>query len=474
MSSYWLSRSPRSDESTRPRGVPDDVPLETDVAVVGAGITGLVTALLLARAGKRVVLLEARYVGAVTTGHTTGKVSLLQGTKLSRLLRHQSETVARSYVESNREGQAWLLRFCERAHIRADRRPAITYAATSEQRAAAQGEHDAATRLGLSTRWADDLDLPFPTFGGVVLDEQAQIDPVVVLEELVREFEQHGGTLLEGTRVTGVSLTGPPTVRTDAGPEVRCRDVVLATGTPVLDRGLHFAMVEPQRSYVLMFTGAEAPHAMTISAGSPTRSVREVVDAEGGSRLMVGGAGHVVGRADSEQQHLTDLRVWARRHFPDAQETHAWSAQDYRSHDGLPIVGGLPLGQGHVHVATGFDKWGLTNGVAAALQLSAGLLGSTMSWEVPAARRLPHPRTLVAALTANAEVGAELVTDWVSRVRGGRCAAVPICSHLGGVLHWNDVEETWDCPLHGSRFATDGEVLEGPATSPLRFSRSEG
>src|SRR5690606_23523263 len=118
MTSYWLP-------DTRPRRTPPEVDglLSADVTVVGAGLTGLVTAVLLARAGKEVVVLEARSVGAVTTGHTTGKVSLLQGTRYSRLLRHQPEEVARSYVEANREGQAWLLRLCDSAGIHHQRRP---------------------------------------------------------------------------------------------------------------------------------------------------------------------------------------------------------------------------------------------------------------------------------------------------------------------------------------------------------------
>ncbi len=497
MLSYWLDRSPTNNPPAEAPTPLPRAPLDADVAVVGAGLTGLVTALLLARAGKRVVLLEARSVGAVTTGHTTGKVSLLQGTKLSRLLRHQPGSVVRSYVEANREGQAWLLRFCDRAGIRAERRTAVTYAATEEQRAAARAEHDAAQRLGMTTRWVDDLDLPFPTFGAVVLDEQAQIDPVVVLDELVREFEEHGGVLVEGARVTRVDRTGPPILHTDVDLEVRAGDVVLATGTPVVDRGLHFAKVEAHRSYVLMFTGADVPEEMLISAGSPTRSVREVIDQEGTSRLMVGGAGHVVGRTASARQHLVDLRTWTHRHFPAAEETHAWSAQDYRSHDGLPLVGSLPLGQGHVHVATGFDKWGLTNGVAAALQISADLLGSEMSWASPAPRHLPSSRSVREAARANLAVGAHLVGDWVaaeihatdaaptegagqvgrrgrdprpvatSTVSGASCRVSAICTHLGGVLTWNDAEQSWDCPLHGSRFAPDGAVLEGPATRPL-------
>lgn len=492
MTSYWRDLDRTVDPQPPDRGTAPDLGDEpVDVVVVGAGITGMTTALLLARSGKRVVVVEARDLGAGTTGHTTGKVSLLQGTKLSRLLRVQSERVVGAYLEANREGQAWLLRFCDGAGIDAERRTAMTFAATAEQRAAAEEEHRAATRLGLPTRWTEHVDAPVRTFGAVALEEQAQLDPMPVLHELARELAEHGGILVEHARVTWVSKVGRPTVGTDTGLRLECDDVVLATGTPVLDRGLYFAKLTAHRSYVLLYADATPLDPMLLSAGGPTRSLREVVDPQGGSRLMVGGEGHVVGRAGSEAEHLDRLREWTAEHYPQARETHAWSAQDYESHDGIPYVGPMPRGRGHVWVATGFDKWGLTNGVAAALRIAGEVLGHTPSWAVPMSRRVTRPRGAARLAAANAGVGAALVGGLVaaeatpadpdpaegagvvgrrgvnpvpvatSTVDGARCSLVALCTHLGGVLHWNDAERTWDCPLHGSRFAADGDVLEG-------------
>ncbi|MFL6155767.1 MAG: FAD-dependent oxidoreductase [Marmoricola sp.] len=493
MTSFWLDGRPAPTPS--PYGAVSET--DTDVVVVGAGITGMVTAVLLARAGKSVVVLEARSLGAVTTGHTTGKVSLLQGTKLSGILDVQSERVGRSYVEANREGQAWLLRLCDDASIRAERRTAVTYAATPDQRRTVEREHEAARTLGVPTRWTEEVDAPFETFGAVALDDQAQIDPMTALDELARQLVEHGGVLREGSRVVSVSKTGRPQVRTASGETVTCDDLVLATGTPILDRGLYFAKLEAQRSYVLLYDGATAPTSMLLSAGSPSRSLREVVDADGGSHLMVGGEGHVVGRVSSERKHLDALRRWTEEHFPGARETHAWSAQDYRSHDGIPYVGALPRGLGRIRLATGYDKWGLSNGVAAGLRISADILGGGLAWARPMERRVTRPRGAAALLTANAKVGGALALGYLgaetrhadpapqegtgsvgrrgldpvpvatSTVDGTSCARVGVCTHLGGVLHWNDAESTWDCPLHGSRFAPDGTVLEGPATRAL-------
>jgi glycine/D-amino acid oxidase-like deaminating enzyme/nitrite reductase/ring-hydroxylating ferredoxin subunit len=494
MTSYWYDAAPTSDRT-------DLVPEEADIVVVGAGITGLVSALLLSRAGKKVVVLEARRIGDVTTGHTTGKVSLLQGTKLSRMLGLQSETVARSYLEANREGQAWLLRFCADHAVAVQTRDAMTFAASPEEQSPAKDEHDAARRLGLATDWAERPDLGFETYGATVLRQQAQLDPAPLLTALVAEVTKHGGAIREHSRVVSVSKLGRPVVRTDDGLTIRCDDVVLATGTPILDRGLYFAKLEAHRSYVLMLSGVRTPGSMLLSAGTPAFSVRDVPGAE--TLLMVGGNGHVVGRTDSESRHLNELRAWAAERFPGGTETHTWSAQDYSSHDGIPFVGKLPRGRGRLHLATGYDKWGLTNGTAAALRMTGEILGEQPSWARPMGRRVTRPRGALRMLGTNAKValalargiaGAELgpipetppegqgkigrpglypTPIGISTVDGKTCSVVGLCTHLGGVLKWNDAERSWDCPLHGSRFAPDGAVLEGPATRPLQVRGSE-
>jgi glycine/D-amino acid oxidase-like deaminating enzyme/nitrite reductase/ring-hydroxylating ferredoxin subunit len=466
-----------------------------DDLVIGAGITGLATALLLVRAGRAVAVVEAREVGAVTTGNTTGKVSLLQGTRLSRILERQSEEVGRAYVEGNREGQAWLLRFCDDHGVPYHRRDAVTYAADHRSLGSARAEHAAALRMGLDVTWRGDLDVPFPHRGGVVLPDQAQLDAMAVLEALVREVRREGGTVVTGRRVVGAPVDGTG-VRLEDSAHVGAENVVLATGTPVLDRGLYFAKLEPQRSYALAFRHASPPELMLLSAGTPTRSVRDVPSGDG-PRLLVGGEGHTVGRSASPAAHLNALRDWTAQWFPGAQETHAWSAQDYSSHDGLPFVGRLPRGRGHVHLATGYGKWGLTNGVAAALAISKQVHGHQASWQRRISGRITRPSGALEIARLNATVGAHLVGDLAraelrdlrepvegegvvgrdgllpvgrARVEGRMCSVVALCSHLGGTLSWNDAERSWDCPLHGSRFSPEGEVLEGPATKPLRRS----
>ncbi|GAC1382468.1 MAG: FAD-dependent oxidoreductase [Marmoricola sp.] len=467
-----------------------------DDAVVGAGLTGLVTGLLLARAGRRVVVLEAREVGAGATGNTTGKVSLLQGTKLSRLLDHTSPKVAAAYLEANREGQAWLLRFCDDHGVPVQRRDAVTYAADESAVAKVRREHEAAASLGLPVEWQAECAVPFPNRGGTLLPDQAQFDPMDVLAALVDQVRQHGGQVVEAARVTDLSWVGDPRLTLDDGRTVGARNAVLATGVPIVDRGLSFAKLEANRSYALAFEHPDPPAAMFLSAGGSTRSVRDFPRPDGTRLLLIGGAGHPVGRVASEAAHLDELRDWTSRSFPDAVEIRSWSAQDYASHDGIPQVGRLPRGGGRIYLATGYDKWGMTNGVAAGLSLSAQLLGGSAPWARTLRHRVTRPRSAAKLARMNAATGMAAVRSLASGLahpapaegpaegegRVGRAGVMPratstasgrtcsflaVCTHLGGTLKWNDAERTWDCPLHGSRFDATGEVLEGPATKRL-------
>jgi glycine/D-amino acid oxidase-like deaminating enzyme/nitrite reductase/ring-hydroxylating ferredoxin subunit len=503
MTSLWLADHV---ESVSRRHDVENVEQSRDVVVVGAGITGMVTAVLLARAGKRVTVFEARHVGAGATGHTTGKVSLLQGTKLSRIAAKHGREVLGAYLTGNVEGRDWLLRHCDDHGLHVQREDDYAYAQTPDGVGAAKTVYAACREASLDgAEWVERADVPFPFHGGVRLPDQAQIDPMPFLNSLATELEIHGGILLQGVRATSVSGTGPLriTVRTPASiDETRQQQVsitankcVLATGTPILDRGGFFARLKPQRSYCLAFNvPGDITRPMFISVDSPTRSVRYAPTAEGDT-LIVGGAGHTVGRADGSAAAVRELAKWAALHYPGAEQTHFWSAQDYTPIDELPYVGPLLPRSDKIFIATGFDKWGLSNGVAAALTLASKILGGRRDWASAFASWSPHELVgLATALQSNLEVGVHLAKGWAapiaasaatpsegdgvvhgppwhlradSVVDGTHRSVSPVCPHLGGIVTWNDADLAWECPLHGSRFAPDGALLEGPATKDL-------
>jgi nitrite reductase/ring-hydroxylating ferredoxin subunit len=281
--------------------------------------------------------------------------------------------------------------------------------------------------------------------------------------------------------------------------QVRARWVVVATLLPFPLRTALFALASPSRSYVVAgWSGNQGlPQGMYLSVGrGSTRSLRIGIAADGSEYLLVGGGGHPTGRKLPASAHLAELQRWGEGHFGEPGQTHLWSAQDYSSADLLPQIGPSPFGPPNLLMAGGFGKWGITNGSAAAVALTGMMQGSAPEWAGPLRPRIPHdPAGAGKVATLNLEVGAGLVRGWladpqpaklpegvedagivarrfprpsaISRVDGTlrRCSAV--CTHLGGILRYNDVERSWDCPLHGSRFAPDGEVLGGPAVAPL-------
>ena len=301
-----------------------------------------------------------------------------------------------------------------------------------------------------------------------------------------------------GVRVRNVTGAGPsPSTRTadQSGPTT----VVLATGSPVLDRGLYFAKLKPNRSYAaaLELAGnATPPEGMYISVEQPVRSLRDY-PADGRNLLLVGGNGHPVGKARSEQEHLENVLAWARQHFPGATVTHTWSAQDYQATNLMPFFGKLPRGRGRIFFATGYNKWGMTNAVAASLGISADILGGQLPWANTIHRRVTSPPGAASAVTLNAGVAATLAKDWgrvrqlppadgavpaegtgavamrgrkpvaASTVDGTTCSLSAVCTHLGGIAALERQRKVLGLPAPRLPFQQHRAVLEGPATRDL-------
>jgi nitrite reductase/ring-hydroxylating ferredoxin subunit len=278
---------------------------------------------------------------------------------------------------------------------------------------------------------------------------------------------------------------------------VRGDAVVIATHLPIGEMGGYFARTEPWRSYALAVTVAgERSHDMYISADAPTRSLRTA-----GGYLIVGGEGHKVGEAHDTTEHYRDLERWAREHFDVVEVAHRWSAQDWSSADGLPYIGRMAGHDDGIYVATAFRKWGMTHGTVAALVIRDLIAGRENPWlEVYDATRLAPKQSLRGVISEGAATVKHFIGDRlhpgddatvqdlspgegaVVRIDGDPVAAyrddegtvhavAATCTHLGCRVTFNPAERSWDCPCHGSRFTTDGTVLEGPAVDDLAPKR---
>ncbi|GAA2000899.1 FAD-dependent oxidoreductase [Microbacterium ulmi] len=496
----WVPDRPRSLWAQTWGGVAvdPDPPARADVVIAGGGLTGIAAALALTRLGRRVVVVEARSVGAVTTGRTTGKLSLLQGGTLGRVRARSGDDGLRAYVAANRAAQDWLAAEIGDDPDAAQQRIACTFATTSQGDAVIERELDAMRVAGIPAQPADRdllgaLALPFPVSSAVVLAGQWQLHPLRVLTRLADQVRARGGRIVEGCRVVSARPTeGGVEVQTTRG-AIGCASLVLATGTPVLDRGLFFAKLEPSRSLVGVYglpPGTPPPTGMFLSADERSRSLRTARGPRGQEVLLVGSPAFSPGRASSTREILDELDAWTSTAFPGARRTSWWGAQDYRPVSGRPFAGRMPRGAGRIFAATGYDKWGMTNAVAAALAVTAELTGE------PATTHARSRGVVARTLAVNAGVAGQFVAGWArattrarahdrppegtgrltregvhpaaeSTIDGVTCRVSGICTHLGGVLQWNDAERSWDCPLHGSRFTPDGDVLEGPAVRPL-------
>ncbi|GEK80094.1 FAD-dependent oxidoreductase [Agrococcus baldri] len=486
MSSLWQATGPTI-------GFDEAAPRRPDVLVVGAGITGLATAALLARRGATVVVLEAREVGAVATGNTTAKLSLLQGDRLHRILALAAPEAAQAFVDGSLEGQRRLLELLEERGEAAQLLPAVSYASGRAGAESLERELEAARSLGLPVETGGAESLPFPVAGAIRLEQQAQLQPMTVLSVLAQELRERGGRIMRGAVRSVRAARDGVTVVTDAG-SWRAGTAVLATGAPVPARATA-TLLEAHRSYAAAYrVDAPLPRAMALSVDAPSRSLR-TAEVDGETLLIAGGVGHSVGRHPDPRRLVAELDGWVQQHWPGAERTHVWSAQDYRTPDRLPWVGARAGSGGRVLLATGFDKWGMTGGVMSALALTGRIAGREPEWARTLRRRGTTP-TAVGRLSGAfvATVGADL-RGWrealapaaappegegrlgrdgvrlvgTSTVDGQTRQVSAFCPHVGALVRWNPQERSWDCSAHGSRFAPDGTRLEGPAACALEL-----
>ncbi|MBM4761624.1 FAD-dependent oxidoreductase [Bacillus sp. B15-48] len=493
--SYW----PQSVELPSFSELQEDTNVE--VAIIGGGMTGITAAYLLAKEGKKVAIIEAGRILNGTTGHTTAKVTAQHGLIYDELISHFGEEQTKLYYEANHEALQFMRNLVNEQQIDCDFSDQDAYIYTNSQQEMQKliNEYEAYEKLGIKEgEYLDSIPIPVEHKTAIVMRNQAQFHPLKYMKHLVEEFINMGGVIYEQTTAVDIEEGNQPRVTTRDGYKVSCEQMIVSSHYPFYDiKGFYFSRLYLERAYVLAVkTEREFPGGMYINAEQPTRSLR-YTDVNGERLVIFSGSSHQTGLENNTHKYYEELEAFAEKSFGVKEIPYRWSAQDPYTLDKIPYVGNYSATLSNIYVATGYRKWGMTNSTNAARLLTDLILGRDNRYkELFDPSRFHADPDVKKFLSVNAKVAAKLVQGKLDRpttepedlqnnegaaviVNGERAGAYrdengelhlvdTTCTHMGCELEWNNGERSWDCPCHGSRFSYKGEVLDGPAETPLK------
>ncbi len=490
----WLVRSSSRDE--RVGGPPSR--RDADVCVIGAGVAGLSTAYRLAAEGRSVVVLERAPLGHGETAKSTAHLSNAMDDRYVELERLRGRDDAALAAQSHARAIDEIERIVEAEHIACGFRRVDGYLVRGDEPGVDLGEElEAARRAGVSgVRMVDRAPLPGVDSGPALLfPGQGQLDPARYLAGLARATVRQGGLVHTGSEVTAIEEGEPALVRLRSGATLRARAVVLATNVPIGSQVAMHARLTPMMTYAIAATldGPASEPVLMWDTDEPYHYVRWADD----DTLVVGGEDHLTGEGGDVDERYRRLEAWCRARFPVKAGLRArWCGQVIETLDGLAYIGRVPFGGGNVYLATGDSGQGMTHGAIAGMLLADLIQGRESPWSRLYDPSRLHVATLPRLVRRDASMAAHfagwlgpgdpdepLRPDSGAVVRRGlRHVALyrdaggvlhersAVCTHLGCIVAWNEVERTFDCPCHGSRFDGKGQVIHGPAVEPLPAS----
>lgn len=480
--------------------------LDAGVVIVGAGIAGLTTAYVLAKRGLRPVVLDAAVPGAGETHHTTAHLASIIDDRFAHLEQWHGEAGARLAHESHAAAINFIERTILELGIECDFRRVDGYlfADGPGERPELRAELAAARRAGVvGAEFLDGTPLTgLESRACLRFPRQAQFDPGRYLSGLLKWLAEHDVPVFSRQRVLSwrEKSDGKIHLETESGGEVTCDRAIFTCNDPFV-RFRYYTVHAPYRSYAMAFRVADGNHDAGLfwDTHTPYHYLRFAPNPDGPGRLLiVGGEDHKTGQKKNEAFCWVNLEQWTRRHFPFVRDkVKQWSGQVLETMDGLALIGADPKGHGKVFLSSGDSGMGLTHGTLGALLLADLLEGKPNPWAdlyrpnrfrwraffqyarenvnvfqqythhlVPAEKHVPTQDHGVVMQRGIRKVAC-LKHD------GSRTELTAVCPHMGGLVTWNEAEGTWDCECHGSRFAPEGEVLNGPAVSPLKHVRDE-
>jgi len=508
---YWIEdHIAKVGEIRRFPGVRQNIDEFYDVAVIGAGWFGLNTAIKLHEMGKKVIVLESNEVGINSVASwSTAKATSLHQVRLSKIASKHGSNTLNLYCKMNEEAINDIEKTIEKYDIKCqwNRASHTVFAQTEDEFKMLQYEEKAIKNANLnyttSNPYSDDLFLPpsLKILGSLTAHNQGHMNPVSYLLGLAEILQEKGVPIYGSSRVTDVNFTSPHRITVGEGYTVNAENVVVATHLPILDRTGHFALNSPSRSYCIAVTLKETQKNIQqtyINANSEhTISFRPADD---GKVLIVSGAGHHVGEyPDDNSWGYEPLIQWAKSHFDVKDVISRWSAMDYYPADEIPYMGLAMHGTNTIYIATGFAKWGFTNGVAAANIVTDLILKRENEYMKHFdARRWDILHSVKNGLQITFDVSKHLVGDrfkvktqdiedlvpeeggiFKEKDTGDKVAVYkdltgtvhkfsPVCPHLGCYVQWNSADKIFECPCHGSCYSNTGNVFHGPSTKSLK------
>lgn len=494
--SYWMASTP----STNYAALSEDI--KVDAAIVGGGIAGISCAYLLTKENLKVAILEADKILQGTTGHTTAKITSQHGLIYSKIKNALSGEHAKQYADANEAAIRFIENISKELNIDCDfmHQPAYVYTQQDNYIQQIIDEAELAAKLGIKASYIEEIPFGIPIKAAERFENQAQFHPRKYLLPLAEEVVKNGGRIYEQSRVVDIEENGAYVLTTKQGNKITADKVIIASHYPFYNKhGMYFARIYTDRSYALAIKAKEKyPGGMYITAEEPGRSLR-FISSEQGDLIMVGGEHHKTGQGDDTATHYENLADYANELFTVEDIPYRWSTQDCSTLDDIPYVGHYTADTPNLYVATGYGKWGMTNSTASAMLLKDLIIhGESPYQDVYDPSRKDIAASAKEFIKENINVAIELVngkfmpipSDFdikpgegkVINGNGERAGAFrdekgalhlvnTTCTHMGCELQWNSAERTWDCPCHGSRFTYEGDIVEGPAVTPLQYDR---
>ncbi len=374
---FWLD----STEETKFPPLKGD--LQVDTVIVGGGLVGITLAYLLKKEGLKVAVVEANRILQGTTAHTTAKLTSQHNLTYNKLINHFGKEKAEQYADANEHAINFVEQVINDKQIDCDfsRQEAYIYTQSDKYVQQIQEEVDAAIALGIQASYTENLPLPFNIKGAVRFDNQAQFHPRKYLLALAKEIPGDGSYIFEQSRAIDFQDGNPVTVTTENGSQISAYNMVLASHFPAYgSTGFYFASLYPERSYALGIKITEKfPGGMYITAENPGRSLR-FAPYEDGELVIVAGERHKTGEGGNTNLHYKNLVDFAKANYQVTDIPYRWSTQDYTTLDEVPYVGKITSRASNVYIATGFKKWGMTNGTASAILLKDLIVKGESPW----------------------------------------------------------------------------------------------